>query len=165
MRVAFPLLFTVAPVILASLAGCATGGSGQKFSVERTVEAPADRALVYVYRKNAQPTMWSATVIADGREVASLSQGDYMIVTVPEGARHFGAHWAALSGQKDSSLDLDVKAGKTYFVELVGLSQMTGVSSDSLGVKLHYRIGSGMLEHGPEAKDEMALCCKAVSAN
>ncbi len=159
----FPRHLLVLPIlVVGALAGCATGG-GQPFQADRVVDVPADRALVYVYRQNAQPTMWGATITADGRDVASLSQGNFTQVTVPEGPHRFGARWAALSGQKESSIDLDVKAGRTYFVELVGLSQMTGVSTNTMGVVMHLKVGSGMLEHGPESRDAMAACCKAVA--
>ena len=159
-------MFAMATTSLIALTGCATGAAGsQKFQPDHVAAAPADRALVYVYRQNAQPTMWSATVSADGHDIAALAQGTYTQIAVAEGTRHFIAHWASLSGQKDSSIDLDVKPGQTYFIELTGQSLMTGVSTNTMGVVMHTKVGSGMVQHGSEAKDVMATCCSLVPAN
>jgi hypothetical protein len=148
---------------IALLSGCATVAEGPAFSDARAVTPMAGRATVYVFRKYAEPTAWGATVHFDDQEVATLNQGGFTWAYLTPGKRRVRAVWAGMSGQRDSEIGLDVKAGNTYYVELTGISKMTGSGPGALPgtITIYYRIGSGMSEVNPAVAElVLSQCCK-----
>lgn len=139
------------------LSGCVTVAQGPDFSEARAKTQPTNKATVYVFRKHAEPTAWGATVYFADRPVASLNEGGFTWAHLSPGKQTIRAVWSPISGQRDSKIDITVEAGKTYYVELLGVSQVTGYSMGTM----YYRIGSGLNEvHPVPAEDILARCCK-----
>ena len=147
--------------IVLGLAGCATTDGPSYQEAKPSTVAPG-KALVYVFRKHAEPTMWSTSILVDDRELASLSQGGFTWAYVTPGQHAVRGVWPTGSGQRDSVINLDVQAGGTYFLELTGIARMTGVGPTVGGqTTVYYRMGSGLNEWRPEAAEPIvAGCCR-----
>ncbi len=77
-------------------------------------------------RYKAEPAGRDATILIDDTEVAELSQGGFTWFYVPPGHHVLHARWALATEQLPSHVTLDLEAGKTYYLELVGVSRETG---------------------------------------
>jgi hypothetical protein len=143
------------------LGGCATA-DGPSFQEAKPATVASGKALVYVFRKHAEPTMWSTSILVDDRELASLSQGGFTWAHVTPGQHAFRGVWPTGSGQRDSVINVDLQAGHTYFLELTGIARMTGVGPTLGGqTTVYYRMGSGLNELRPEAAEPIvAGCCR-----
>lgn len=140
-----------------ALEGCASVAQGPAFSQARAQTQPADKAVVYVFRKYAEPTAWGATVHFGKSEVATLNQGGFTWAYVSPGRLTVRAVWAGLSGQKDSNVEISVQPGKTYYLELLGVSRVTGY----IAGMIYTTMGSGLNElSGAAAEPTIAQCCK-----
>ena len=153
----------IAAVVLGSvLTGCATV-EGPSFQEARPASVAPGKALVYVFRKHAEPTMWSTAIRIGDRELATLSQGGFTWAYVTPGKYTIRGVWPAISSQNDSVIDLDIEAGRTYFVELTGIARMTGVSPGYApgSVTVHYVMGSGLNERPRETAEPILVeCCR-----
>lgn len=137
--------------------GCATAPDGPTYSASRATNQPGDNATIYVYRRYAEPTAWGATVQLSGKEVATLGQETFTWVFVQPGKHTIRAVWPALSGQRDSTIDAELDAGKTYYFELVGTARVTGAA----GTVMFFRMGSGLNEvAAASAESTLAQCCR-----
>jgi hypothetical protein len=151
--------------IAAMIVGCATTPAGQGVAYVRPSSIPSDKALVYVYRDYAEPLVWSATVVLGNREVASLSQRTFTWFFANPGINVVRANWPALSGQIPSTIELEMKPGSTYYLELTGVSRVAGVTPSGTGIAYTFRMGSGMNERPPElAESTILTCCTHVRA-
>jgi hypothetical protein len=163
-KILHPILTCSAIVAVACITGCAsTAGTGAP-AISKSPSSSSDQSTVYIFRKYAEPTIWNATIKIDGVSGASLSQGSFTIVKVQPGTHTVKANWPLLSGQRDSFIELNTKAGGTYFVELTGISQAVGIApayTAGPGIGVVFRMGSGMT--GVEqttAERTIAECCK-----
>lgn len=139
------------------LTGCATVAEGPKYSTSKAQQDIKGYAILYVFREYAEPTAWGATIKIDGKEVSTLNQGGFTWVYVKPGKRSITAAWAVLSGQKDSSIDLEIEADKKYYVDLTGISRVSGVS----GGTIYFQMGSGLNNVRPNVADiRLSKCCK-----
>ena len=113
-------------------------------------------ALVYVFRDRAEPTAWGATVYFDDSKVATLRENGFTWAYLAPGQHRVSAKWFWLSGQEDSSITLNVAAGETYHLELLGISR------GSMGGGFIYtQMGSGFNRADPRMADErIAACCR-----
>jgi hypothetical protein len=111
-------------VLLAALvticaAGCTTSAEGKSFARARA--APADgKAVVYVFRKDAKPTVFGATLCIDEWDVVTLQQGGFTWTYLSPGSHQVKVRWPTMSGAPDPSIELDAAAGRTYYYELTG---------------------------------------------
>ncbi len=136
--------------------GCATVARGPAYSESKAVAIKADEALVFIFRENAQPENWWATIHIDNKEVCALNQGRYTWVYVKPGKKGIKALWSGMSGQRDSYILLDMSAGKTYYLDLTGILQPAGATL----MHRHYRVGSSLGVVTPEAAEaRLAKCC------
>lgn len=158
-RPATSLLLVQLGVLL--LGACSTVSTGRPFS-EAMAPSPSDEmAAVYVYRNDAEPRAWTVTLLFASDEVAELRQGEYTWAYVPPGELAISAKWPALSGQSDSSLQLHIESGRTYYVEITGVSRgfCIGFGCVTTG------IGSTLHEVNPdEAADVIERCCRYQKA-
>lgn len=144
-------------VLVLFLAGCATVAKGPSFSEARAKGPMPGHAIMYVYRKYAEPTAWGAMVQVDGADVSTLNQGGFTWVYVKPGKRVVSAVWHGLSGQSDSKLELDVSEGNTYYLEVTGISRVVGV----FGGMILGQMGSGINNMKPDfAEQRLDACCK-----
>jgi len=141
-------------VVLMSLLlfGCATVSEGPAYSSATAAPDREGYAILYVFREYAEPTLWGATIHIDGEKLATLKQGEFSQVYATPGERVVTGVWPAISAQRESKITLDLLAGKEYFVELTGISRVSGVST--------VRVGSGLYGIDPEAaKTRLMHCC------
>jgi hypothetical protein len=149
-------LVSLAMAILA-LVGCATVAQGPSYSESKAVEAKPGHAVLYVFREYAEPTAWGAKIQIDGKEVSTLNQGGFTWVYTAPGYREIKAVWNPLSGQHDSFVSLNVAEGETYYVELTGISRLSGVSGGSM----YFSVGSGLNGVRPDmAEARVRRCCR-----
>src|SRR3569623_1601995 len=107
------------------LSGCATVAQGPSYSQARALKTISGYATVYVLRDYAEPTAWGAKIHIDGTPVATLNQKGFTWVYVKPGNKDIKAVWPGASSLKDSAISVETVAGKTYYIELTGVSQMT----------------------------------------
>jgi hypothetical protein len=139
------------------LSACATVAKGPSYLESKARKALPDRATVYVLREYAEPTAWGANIQIDGKPVADLNQGGFTWIYIKPGKTEIKAVWSGMSSQKDSFISIDTEAGKTYYVELTGVSQLTGVTL----TMMYFKVGSGLSEVKPEAAvKKLETCCK-----
>ncbi len=115
--------------VAAFASGCAAHAPppvGPSYAQARASEARADAALVYVVRLRAEPPGRDATILVDDTEVAELSQRGFTWFHVQPGRHVVRARWAIPLDQVPSEIPLDLEAGKTYYLELTGVSRETG---------------------------------------
>ena len=159
------LLFTL---VLICLGGCATVQKGPTYAEVRTTATASDKATVYFYRKYAEPTAWSMTIQIGKREVVSLNQGSFTWVNLTPGKHQVRGVWPGLSGQRDASIEIDVKPATVYYLEVTGISRAmpeTAVITGSI-VAMQSRMGSGINEVGTQvAEATLATCCTFRKAN
>ncbi len=144
------------------LSGCAVNGQGPSFSEAQAKNYVKGKAVVYVYRKYAEPTAWGGTIRFDKEEVATLHQGAFTWAYLGSGKHTIRAVWPVISAQKDSLIELDIEAENTYYIELTGISRSTfaGVVP-GVGVMLNIQMGSGLNEINPIAAEAIvSTCCK-----
>lgn len=139
---------------LSALAGCVA--QGPVYSESKPLQEKPGYAVLYVFREYAEPTAWGSTIHIDDKEVVTLDQGGFTWVYAKPGKRKIKAVWAILSGQRNSFISLEIAEGKTYFVDVTGISQMTGAGYGYL-----VKMGSGMNDVNPEAAEaRLQKCCK-----
>src|SRR5260221_931503 len=79
----------------------------------KTNDAKASKATVYVYRyKQFVGKALSPSVYCDEAELARMENGRYFTVKLDPGKHSFR------SNDKQSGVDLDIKAGQSYFIRL-----------------------------------------------
>jgi hypothetical protein len=107
-------------------AGCSTkhAAGGPDF-VRFRVPVEEGAALVYVFRYRSEPPDAPATVLAGAADVAELKQFEYTWFYAPPGRLALGARWPQLTKQQTATVNLDVEAGGTYYVELTGVKRTT----------------------------------------
>ncbi|MGA0599898.1 DUF2846 domain-containing protein [Caulobacter sp. KR2-114] len=108
--------------ILANLAGnrkVATADAGQQAQA-LTMTAPADKALVYVYRQGFVGMAAGLNVSVDGRTVAQLTSPRFTVVSVAPGAHTLTAGFGGLAGaqNKVASEPFTAEAGGVYAFRL-----------------------------------------------
>jgi hypothetical protein len=140
-------------------AGCALNAAGPGFEESKPAGTPADRALVFVYRFHAEPTAMPASVSVDGVEVADLYQSGYTWFYATPGTRRIKASWGLLSGQSPARITIDLQPGQTYYLELVGVSRLTGATGDSAYGEYVFQAGSGLNALYREAAEPMLTAC------
>ena len=141
--------------------GCATVAQGPAFSGLEEVKPKEGHAILYIYREYAEPTAWGTTIHIDSQRVATLNQGGYTWIYAKPGTRNLSGKWAGLSGQKDSELSINLSANSTYFVNVTGISRLSGASGTSMFVTM----GSGLNLVDPEESVKRLLaCCKLQAA-
>jgi Protein of unknown function (DUF2846) len=143
---------------MAMLAALLTSGAALKASAAGPVNqaGPADDANLVIYRANAQPTAWAATVKIDGQKVAALTNRQFTALRVPPGAHKVTLSWPLISGQGGAKLDVTVNNGERHYLEVTGISQFAGML---LGT-MYFNTGSGIAEAKPEyAEAVLKTCC------
>lgn len=76
-------------------------------------DASASKATVYVYRyKQFVGSALAPSVYCDGNQLARMENGRYFAVKVDPGKHTF------TSNDKQSGIDLDLKAGQEYFIRV-----------------------------------------------
>lgn len=144
------------------LGACVTVATGPPFSEAKAPPPPGGKATVYVYRRHAEPTAWETTIFFAANEVAALGQGGFTWAHVSPGALSVRATWPWLSGQKDSQRQLLIEPGRTYFLEVSGVSRGFCVGSGCIAT----RISSSLDEVSPElAPAAIEKCCKYRKAS
>ena len=123
------------------LVACATAPSGQLLADVRPQSIPTNKALVYVYRNHAEPTVWNATVVIGNREIASLSQRTFTWFFADPGNNALRANWPALSGQTPSTVEIEMKPNQIYYIELSGVSRVAGVMPTGTGIGYSFKLG------------------------
>jgi hypothetical protein len=140
-----------------ALGGCVVAASAPSFA-DAVAPAPEEgMALVYVFRDRAEPTAWGATIFFDDDKVTTLKEDGFTWAYLAPGEHRIRAEWFWLSSQEDSFITLDVAAGQTYHLELLGVVNVTGMA----GNMMYMEIGSGMnLLDARTAVERMTRCCR-----
>ena len=114
-------------------------------------------ANVIIYRAHAEPTVWASTIKIDGKKLAALGNEKWTSTRLEPGTHEVKIGWSLLSGQKGGEITIDVVAGKTHFLEIVGQSQYVGGYGAG---GMIFRLGSGIGEvSGDGAASRVASCC------
>jgi Protein of unknown function (DUF2846) len=124
---------------------------------ETESRGPAADANVIIYRAYAQPTAWQPTVKVDGKKIVALANRHYTATQLAPGKHIVKLSWPLLSGQRNADMQLDVKDGDRYYLEVTGISQFAGVGYQTM----YFNMGSGIAQAKPEhALGVLKACCK-----
>ncbi|BFG81415.1 DUF2846 domain-containing protein [Paraburkholderia terrae] len=98
---------------LLALAGCASVpmGDPQRDATLKTFSAPQDKAAVYVYRNESIGGAVKMDVSLDGKPIGKTAAKTYLYEEVAP-----GHHQLLSEAENNSTLDIDVVAGKAYYV-------------------------------------------------
>jgi len=110
------------------LSACASIAEGPAYSDSKATQKKPGHAILYVFRKDAEPAGWGATLYIDDKEVSVLNQQGFTWIYAKPGARQLSVIWPDLSGQQDAGIALNLSANKTYYIELSGLSHVHSLS-------------------------------------
>jgi hypothetical protein len=108
-------LLPVPIIIITSLillSGCATSGS----AFVKAEAAPDEQAAIYFYRRS----MFTGAAVAiklldNGREIQHIKNGQFIRYVAAPGKHEFRTD---VVGSHDKAVDIDLEAGKTYFVRI-----------------------------------------------
>lgn len=97
----------------AVLAGCATVpmGDSKQDAAAKTFTAPADKAAIYVYRNESMGGAVKMDVEIDGQALGQTAAKTYLYTEVAP-----GKHVVTSKAENTETLEIDAKAGATYFV-------------------------------------------------
>jgi hypothetical protein len=138
------------------ISSCATVAKGPRYSEAKSMKAEPGFATVYVFREYAEPTAWGSEIQINGKPAATLNQGGFTWVYSKPGKTEIKAVWSGMSGQKDSFISIDTVEGKTYYVEVKGISK-----ADPGYLVIYFKVGSGLNEVKPNvAVKKLETCCK-----
>ncbi|MDR5853221.1 DUF2846 domain-containing protein [Caballeronia sp. LZ003] len=95
------------------LAGCASVpmGDPQKDAALKTFSVPQDKAAVYVYRNESMGAGVKMSASLDGEPIGDTAAKTYLYEEVAP-----GPHQLVSKAENESKLDIDVAAGKIYYV-------------------------------------------------
>ena len=103
------------------LAGClAAPPKGPEYSAVTLAPAPADKALLVVFRAHAEPTGLAARILVGADEVMRLPQQAFGIAVVEPGDHPFALQWPPASATPGWEGSGSWAAGNTYYYELTG---------------------------------------------
>lgn len=143
------------------LEGCATLASGPVFSEAKAPPPRAEKALVYVFRERAEPVAWGTTVYVDRAVVTSLRNKGFTWAYLDPGEYRIRTVWNLLSGQSNAAFQLTARAGETYYLEVKGISQVSGATVAGGTAVPTFTTGSGLILQDPKmAEERISACCR-----
>jgi hypothetical protein len=146
------IIFTV--VTIALLSGCATSPEAPSFVKAPIPESASEKAVLYIYRENAQPTAWSAYLQIDDQDAASLSQQGFTWVYVTPGNHKFKYGWPIIAGMPSVKFERSFESGKVYAFEMKG---------DISGASVMTATSAIQPTDISSAKQQMLSCCRYVA--
>ena len=107
------LLLVLAGAMLVMVSACASVPMAppEMDMKAKSMTAPKDKALVYLYRNEAMGAAIKMTVNLDGRFAGQTASKTYFMWLLPPGKHEF-----ASVTENTSTLNLDAKAGETYYI-------------------------------------------------
>lgn len=109
--------------------------------VFETAAAPSgDTALVYFIRQSYPPYIYTARLLVNGKELATIANSDYVAVNVPVGKN---AVLVNITDGKPLSFDLPIEKAEKIYVVLTGDVTRAGQSAirnDSFTISLNWNL-------------------------
>jgi hypothetical protein len=143
--------------LIVGLSACVTDRGAPSFTAAPVPSVHADKAVLYIYRENAEPTAWSAYLQLDGKRVASLAQQGFTWVYVTPGPHKMKFGWPALAGMPKVDFQHTFEAGQVYAFEMIGQIDTNGLSYRSLSAVAPIEFEF--------AQKKMTACCRFVPAS
>src|SRR5215469_10653220 len=104
---------TIVLLLAISLSGLLAAAQEPTNPTPHVVDAKTSKATVYVYRyKQFVGSALSPSIYCDGGELARMENGRYFTANLEPGKHTF------TSDDKQSGIDLDLKAGEEYFIRV-----------------------------------------------
>ncbi|OCQ21258.1 hypothetical protein A7985_11565 [Pseudoalteromonas luteoviolacea] len=114
-------------LFLLFLAGCAQPPKNALNYSDAEVGSPNENnAVLVLYRKTVPPVMYSVTSKVNGKEFATLPNNAFSWTYLPAGSHKIEIKWPFLALTPGKTIDLDVDAGKYYFIEFGGETNVAG---------------------------------------
>jgi hypothetical protein len=146
------------------ISGCATSLDAPSFSTAPVPDLSSGKAVLYIYRENAQPTAWSAYLQIDEQEAASLAQEGFTWVYIAAGKHNFKFGWPLFVGMPSVTFERTFEAGKVYAFEMRGSVRAGGSTITSTSVIQTITSTSAIQPTSIDAaKEKMATCCRYVA--
>jgi len=137
-------------IAIFALAGCmAAPPKGPEFDTVTLAAAPADKAMLVVFRAHAEPTALAARIYVGHDEVMRLPQAAFGVAVVAPGDHPLALEWPPASGTPGWEGNGTWLAGQTYFYELTGTA----------GQGFHFRSQLGETD-ARLADVKMRACCQ-----
>lgn len=135
--------------ILALLGACANLPLGQRFA--EVEAAPADRALVYIYRPYTKASSaYGVLVSVDGVEKVALPPDAYTRFTLAPGEHELAFDWPPIAMQHGIKGSAGFQEGRTYFIRYVAVATFGPMQSAWVFSAQHM--------NASQAIDEMKCC-------
>ncbi len=105
------MLFGIMLLALSACAGRVHVAEPELSAQAKQMTPPSDKALIYLYRNEAFGGGISMKVKIDGREMGVTGPRSFMLFQVAP-----GRHLFVSESENTSELELDAKAGETYYI-------------------------------------------------
>ncbi|WJG09427.1 DUF2846 domain-containing protein [Aliiglaciecola sp. LCG003] len=114
--------------VLFLLAGCAQPSRFAPSYADAHVGTPdADKAVLVLYRKTVPPLIYTVTSQVNDKEFASLPNNAFSWSYLTPGDYEIKMKWPLLALTPGKTINLNIEAGKYYFVEFGGDTHIAGV--------------------------------------
>lgn len=99
--------------------GCATSNSS-KIGFEDAPRPVLDdnKAIVYFMRQKVNPSMRSPVILINDQKMGSLPNNSFFWVNIEPGNKLISAEWSWDTGAGNETFQIDIEAGKTYYLIL-----------------------------------------------
>lgn len=117
-------------IFLLFLTGCVTTSKNSATYSHAEIGLPnSDQAVLVLYRKMVAPLIFSVSSTINGKGFAHLPNNAFSWTFLPSGNHEVKVSWPFLALTSGKTINLNVEAGKYYFVEFGGDTQMAGVGA------------------------------------
>jgi hypothetical protein len=136
--------------LLAAMVGCATSKTAPSFTTAPTPVEKSEKAVLYIFRRYAEPVAVPAYFEIDKVEATTLKQQGFTWVYVTPGEHNFKFGWPFWAGMPSVGFKQTLEAGKSYAFEMLGTVGNPYVTSEIAPIDIE------------DAKDRMKNCCRYV---
>jgi Protein of unknown function (DUF2846) len=118
-------------------------------AIAPVTEVAGENGLLFVYRDYAEPIIWAPAVKVDGRKIVGIGNGKYTAVSVTPGLHIVTLKWPIFASQSGSQIGVRVEKGKTYFLEVTGVSRYIApyvIESESGFILVEPKVGVASIQ-------------------
>lgn len=109
-------------------------------------------ATLVVFRREAEPLLFSPTLLIDGVEIGRIGTNRYVAVELTAGVHRIDARWPPLAGHRPASLTLRVGPDNLRYVELTGTAAFWRTAAVTTLVE----------RPADQAEPQLKACCRPL---
>ncbi|MCC2616867.1 DUF2846 domain-containing protein [Aestuariibacter halophilus] len=117
-------------LLIIFLTGCVNTPNNSPTYSQAEVGVPdSEKAVLVLYRKMVPPLIYTVSSTINGEKFANLPNNAFSWTFLPAGNHEVKISWPFLALTPGKTINLDVEAGKYYFVEFGGNTEFSGVGA------------------------------------